>query len=79
MIAEFPRLISNWLQSQPSDNLPWSDQVCHRKHNTENYAESSDYDVCNTKEVILSSDDSPCRDEQALGTTVFVDWEVWQH
>ena len=56
--------------------MPWFDKMCNSEYNTQDDAKATNHDIGDSQEGILAAHDSPCRYQNRLGATVYLDREI---
>lgn len=70
MIAEFSNPLVGSRRPELDGDSPWSDQMGNREQCPENDAQAADGDIGNPQKGVLSTDDGPCGDQDALSAVV---------
>ena len=56
--------------------VPWSDQMRRCEDDTQNDTDTSNGNICDSKERVSASHNRACGYDDGLGTSIDVDWEI---
>lgn len=77
MVAKFPVLVNFEIYQTQSLDMPWFDQMSNSEDDTKNNTDTTNDNIGNSEEGVLSAHDSPSRDENGLGASIDGNGEVW--